>query len=80
MLTIQFCEYMTDATYGFFFFVLITTNCSRINRGCPRGIIVKAMDCEILASSNSIRAITFTFGQIPWGKVLTPLSYQLWVK
>ena len=32
------------------------------------------------ASSFSGRAITFTFGQIPLGKVWTPLSSQLWVK
>ena len=30
-------------------------------RGCPRGVMVKAMDCS--------HAITFTFGQIPLGKV-----------
>ena len=29
---------------------------------------------------NSSRAIMFTFGQIPLGKVWTPLSSQLWVK
>ena len=31
-------------------------------------------------SSYSSRAITFTFGQIPLGKVWNPLSSQLWVK
>ena len=45
---------------------------TRVSRGCPRGVMVKAMDCS--------RAITFTFGQIPLGKVWTPLSSQLWVK
>ena len=38
-------------------------------RGCPRGVMVKAMDYGIIVSSNSSRAITFTFGQIPLGKV-----------
>ena len=41
-------------------------------RVCPRGVMVKAMD--------SRRIITFTFGQIPLGKVWTPLSSQLGVK
>ena len=49
-------------------------------RGWPRGVMVKAMDCEIVVSSNSSRAITFAFGQISLGKVWTPLSSQLWVK
>ena len=38
-------------------------------RGCPRSVMVKAMDCGIIASSYSSRAIMFTFGQIPLGKV-----------
>ena len=37
---------------------------SELLRGCPRGVMVKAMDCRIVVS-----AITFTFGQIPLGKV-----------
>ena len=45
----------------------------RIYLGCPHGVMVKV-------SSYSSRAITFTFGQIPLGKVWTPLSSQLWVK
>ena len=36
--------------------------------GCPRGVMVEAMDCEIIVSEFEIqlrsRAITFTFGQI----------------
>ena len=35
---------------------------------------------SVYASSYSSCAITFTFGQIPLGKVWTPLSSQLWVK
>ena len=39
-------------------------------RGCPRGVMVKAMDCGIVVvSSYPSCAITFTFGQIPLGKV-----------
>ena len=45
-----------------------------------RGLMVKAMDCEIVVSSYSSRTITFTVGQILFGKVWTPLSSQLWVK
>ncbi len=42
---------------------------NRPRRGCPRGVMVKAMDYEIVVRSNSSRAITFTFGQILLGKV-----------
>ena len=35
---------------------------------------------NLYASSKSSRANMFTFGQIPLGKVWTPLSSQLWVK
>ena len=45
----------------------------KLQWGFPRCVMVKA-------SSYSSRAITFTFGQIPLGKVWTPLSSQLWVK
>ena len=38
-------------------------------RECPCGETVKMMDCRIVVSSNSIRTITFTFRQIPLGKV-----------
>ena len=42
-------------------------------KGCPRGVMVKALHCGIVVSSNSSRAITFTFGQIPFTKVWTLL-------
>ena len=44
-------------------------------RGCPRGVMVKAMDSGIVStlSSYSSRVITFTFGKIPLGKVMNPL-------
>ena len=39
-------------------------------KGCPRGVMVKTKDFGIVyASSNSSHAITFTFVQIPLGKV-----------
>ena len=38
-------------------------------KGCPHGVMVKAMDCGIIVSSYSSHTITFTFGQIPVGKV-----------
>ena len=41
-------------------------NIMNVPWGCPRGAMVKAMDCGIVVvSSNSSRAITITFGQIP---------------
>ena len=42
--------------------------------GCPSGVIVKAMDCGIVLSSNSSRAIMLIFEQIPWDKVWNPFS------
>ena len=45
----------------------------RIFVGCTRGVIVKAMYCGIVVSSNSSPAIMFTFGQIPIGKGMNPL-------
>ena len=40
-------------------------------RGCPRGVMVKAMDCGIVVREFVLQSftITFTFGQIPLGKV-----------
>ena len=37
--------------------------------GCSRGVMVKAMARGIVVSSYSSHAITFTFRQIPLGKV-----------
>ena len=39
---------------------------------CPDNVMVKEMDCGIV--ENSSRSFTFTFGQIPRGKVWTPYS------
>ena len=63
--------------FRFFFWLFLFSWCVG---GCPRGVMVKAMDYGIVVSSYSSRAITFIFGQIPLGKVWTPLSSQLWVK
>ena len=35
---------------------------------CPDGVMVKAMGCGIVLSSNSSHGIMFTFGQILLGK------------
>ena len=54
---------------------------SNYSRGCPRGVMVKAMDSGIVVLEFVLQSrYTFTFGQIPLGKVRTPLSSQLWVK
>ena len=41
---------------------------------CPCRVMVKVLDCGIAVSENSSRAIMFSFGQIPLGKVWNPLS------
>ena len=43
----------------------------------PLILISKVLNCNIILSSNSSRAITFTFGLIHTEKVLTLLSSQL---
>ena len=43
--------------------------------GCPRGVMVKPIDCAIVVSSNPSCVIAFTFGQIPVEKVCTPLIF-----
>ena len=50
-----------------------------LHSGWPRGVMVKALYCGIVESSNSNSAITFTFGRILLGKVWTsyPPSYGL---
>ena len=48
--------------------------------GCPRGVMVKAMDCRIVESEFELHSRYYTFGQIPLGKVWIPLSSHLWVK
>ena len=47
----------------------------------PRGVIVKAMDSGIVVREFVLQShYNIHFGQIPLGKVWTPLSSQLWVK
>ena len=47
-----------------------------LQRGCPRGVMVKVMDCEFeLQSRNYVHFRTNTLG-----KGMNPLSSQLWVK
>ena len=41
------------------------------------GQVVNVLDCNIILSSNSSHAITFTFKLIPWGKAWTPLSFYV---
>ena len=42
-------------------------------KNLKRCVMVKALDYGIVVSSNSSRAITSTFAQIPLGKVWTPV-------
>ena len=51
----RICEKATDQSWN---------KKRKKKRGCPRGVMVTAMDCGI-----SSRVITFTFGHIPLGKV-----------
>ena len=41
---------------------------------CPCGIVVYVLNCDIVVSRISSRAITFTFELMPLGKGLTTLS------
>ena len=51
-----------------------------IYRERDRGEVTNVLDCDIVASSNSIDAITFTLGQISLGKAWNSLSPFLLVK
>ena len=44
-------------------------NAPRTIWGCPRGVMVKAMNCGIVVREFVLQSITFTFGQIHLGKV-----------
>ena len=60
---------------------IYTTNTMSISKGCPCGVMVKAMDCEIVESEFVLQSRYYVhFRQIPLGKVWTPLSSQLWFK
>ena len=45
-------------------------------RGCPRGVMVQAMDFRIVVSEFVLQSRYY----VHLGKVWTPLSSQLWVK
>ena len=40
---------------------------------CYRGVMVKALHCRIVVSSNSSGPLRFTLEQIPFGKGMNPL-------
>ena len=44
-----------------------------IGGGCPRGVMVKAMDCGIVVSEFKLQSRYYVH-KYPWGKVWTPLS------
>ena len=49
--------------------------------GCPRGVMVKAMDCGILVSEFVLQSRYYVhFRANILGKGMNPLSSQLWVK
>ena len=49
--------------------------------GCPRGIMVKAMDCGIVVSEFVLQLYYYVHFQANTvGKGMSPLSSQLWVK
>ena len=40
-----------------------------------RDVVANVLDCDIVVSSSFCRAITFPFGQILLGKLITPLYH-----
>ena len=53
---------------------------SSIN-GCPRGVMVKVMDCGIVVSEFVLQSRYYVhFRANTLGKRMNPLSSQLWVK
>ena len=61
---------------GLSFQLFIVAN-SCLAEGCPWGVMVQVLDCEIVVCNFKL---TFTFRQIPMGKVWNPLFSHLWVK
>ena len=50
-------------------------------KGCPRGVMVKVMDCGILGSEFILQSrYHVRFRGNTFGKGMNPLSSQLWVK
>ena len=64
LLTGRVCVYV-------YVFILKTIKFYR--RGCPRGVMVKAMDCRIVVSEFKLQSRYYVH-KYPWGKVWTPLS------
>ena len=59
----------------------IDTRLTKAWRGCPRGVMVKAMDCGIVVREFVLQSRYYVhFRANTLGKVRTPLSSQLWVK
>ena len=51
------------------------------NRGCPRGVMVKAMDYALVVSEFVLQSRYYVhFRANTLGKGMNPLSSQLWVK
>ena len=50
-------------------------------RGCPRGVMVKAMDCGIVVREFVLHSRYYVLtGKYSWERHEPPLSSQLWVK
>ena len=59
----------------------VSTFMGYLMRGCPRGVMVEAMDCRIVVSEFVLQSRYFGhFRTKTLGKVWAPLSSQLWVK
>ena len=56
--------------------------CSWYTRGCPRGVMVKALNFGIVVSEFELQLRYYVHfrGFLPLGKVWTPWSTHLWVK
>ena len=49
--------------------------------GCPRGVMIKAMNCGIVVSEFVLKSRYYVhFRANTLGKVMNPLSSHLWVK
>ena len=61
--------------------VVIVRVTQRFPWGCPRGVMVKAMDCGIVVSEFILQSCYYVHFQANtlW-KGMNPLSSQLWVK
>ena len=68
--------------YVYIYICEIIRTAVMIKRGCPRGIMVKAMDCGIVVSEFVLQTRYYVhFRANTHGKGMNPpLSSQLWVK